>query len=137
MKSVQLVTPSHIHAVWEIVWPMLNVAFLNYDDPDYGIDHLKVDIINGKQTLYVVMEDNKIIGAYTMEFINYANHRVAHITAIGGNAMITKETVEQCENWARANGATKIRAFAKDTQARLFKIKMGLKPVTHVVEKTL
>ena len=137
MKSVQLVTPSHIHAVWEIVWPMLNVAFLNYDDPDYGIDHLKVDIINGKQTLYVVMEYNKIIGAYTMEFINYANHRVAHITAIGGNAMITKETVEQCENWARANGATKIRAFAKDTQARLFKIKMGLKPVTHVVEKTL
>ena len=137
MKSVQLVTPSHIHTVWEIVWPMLNVAFLNYEDPDYGIDHLKVDIINGKQTLYVVTEDNKIIGAYTMEFINYANHRVAHITAIGGNAMITKETVEQSENWARANGATKIRAFAQDTQARLFKIKMGLKPVTHVVEKTL
>jgi len=137
MKSVQLVTPSHIHAVWEIVWPMLNVAFLNYDDPDYGVDHLKVDIINGKQTLYVVTEDNKIIGAYTMEFINYANHRVAHITAIGGNDMITKETVEQCENWARANGATKIRAFAQDVQARLFKIKMGLKLVTHVVEKTL
>jgi len=137
MKSVQIVAPGHIHAVWEIVWPMLNVAFLNYEDPDYGIDHLKVDIINGKQTLFVITEDNKIIGAYTMEFINYANHRVAHITAIGGKAMITKETVEQCENWARANGATKIRAFAQDTQARLFKIKMGLIPVTHVVEKTL
>ena len=137
MKFVQLVAPGHIHAVWEIVWPMLNVAFLNYEDPDYGIDHLKVDIINGKQTLFVVAEDNKIIGAYTMEFINYANHRVAHITAIGGNAMITKETVEQCENWARANGATKIRAFAQETQARLFKLKMGLEKVTNIVEKNL
>jgi len=137
MKSVQIVASGHIHAVWEIVWPMLNVAFLNYEDPDYGIDHLKVDIINGKQTLFVVVDNDKIIGAYTMEFINYANHRVAHITAIGGKAMITKETVEQCENWARANGATKIRAFAQDVQARLFKIKMGLKPVTHVVEKNL
>ena len=137
MKSVQLVAPGHIHAVWKIVCPMLNVAFINYENPDCEIDHLKADVINGKQTLFVVMENDKIIGAYTMEFINYANHRVAHITAIGGNAMITKETVEQCENWARANGATKIRAFAQDTQARLFKIKMGLKPVTHVVEKTL
>ena len=137
MKSVQIVAPGHILGVWETVWPMLNVAFLNYEDPDYGVDHLKIDIINGKQTLFVVTENNKIIGAYTMEFINYANHRVAHITAIGGNAMITKETVEQCENWARANGATKIRAFAQDVQARLFKIKMGLKPVTHVVEKNL
>ena len=137
MKSVQIVGPSHIHAVWDIVRPMLNVAFINYKDPDYGINDLKVEVINNKQTLFVVTEDNKIIGAYTMEFSNYTNHRIAHITAIGGKAMITKETVEQCENWARANGATKIRAFAKDAQARLFKLKMGLEKVTNVVEKTL
>ena len=137
MKSVQIVGPSHIHAVWDIVWPMLNVAFINYEDPDYGIDHLKIDIINGKQTLFVVVDDTNIIGAYAMEFINYANHRIAHITVIGGKAMIDDVTVKQCEEWARANGATKIRAFAKDAQARLFKLKMGLEKVTHVVEKTL
>jgi hypothetical protein len=137
MKSVQIVAANQIHAVWEIVWPMLNVAFLNYEDPDYGVDHLKIDIINGNQTLFVVVNNDKIIGAYTMEFINYANHRVAHITAIGGKDMITKETVKQCENWARANGATKIRAFAQETQARLFKLKMGLEKVTNVVEKNL
>jgi hypothetical protein len=62
---------------------------------------------------------------------------VAHITSIGGKAMIDKDTVSQCEDWARLQGATKIRAFAKDSQARLFKLKMGLEPVTHVVEKTL
>ena len=137
MKSVQLVAPGHIHAVWKIVCPMLNVAFINYENPDCEIDHLKADVINSKQTLFVVMENDKIIGAYTIEFINYANHRVAHITARGGKAMITKETFEQCENWARANGATKIRAFAQETQARLFKLKMGLKKVTNVVEKNL
>ena len=137
MKQVQIVAPAYVYHVWDKVKPLLEVAFINFDNADYNVEHLKVDLINGNQHLFLVIEDEKILGAYTIELINYANHRVAHITAIGGKDMITKETVEQCENWAKANGATKIRAFAQDGQARLFKIKMGLIPVTHVVEKTL
>ena len=137
MKSVQIVGPNQIHAVWEIVWPMLNVAFINYENPDYGIDHLKVDIINGKQTLFVVTEDNKIIGAYTVEIINHPNYKVAHTTCMGGKGVFDKDTIRQYEDWCKGSGITKIRAYAKDAQARLFKMKLGLNVVTHVVEKTL
>ena len=137
MKLVQIVAPAYVYHVWDKVKPLLDVAFINFDNADYDVEHLKVDLVNGTQHLFLVVEDENILGAYTIEIINYANHRVAHITSIGGKAMIDKDTVSQCEDWARSQGATKIRAFAKDSQARLFKLKMGLEPVTHVVEKTL
>jgi hypothetical protein len=137
MKSVQIVGPEHIHAVWEIVCPMLNVAFINYENPDCGIDNLKADVINGKQTLFVVMENNKITGAFTVEINNYPNYKIAHTTCMGGKGLFNENTVKQYEEWCKGNGITKIRAYAQDSQARLFKLKMGLEKVTNVVEKNL
>jgi hypothetical protein len=137
MKSVQIVAPEYIHTIWDVVEPMLKTAFINFDNADYDVEHIKVLIIEQLQHLFVVVEDKKIIGAFTVEVINYPNHRVAHTTCMGGKGVFNKDTVKQYEDWARLQGATKIRAFAKDSQARLFKLKMGLEPVTHVVEKTL
>ena len=137
MKSVQIVAPEYIHTIWDVVEPMLKTAFVNFNNADYDVEHIKVLIIEQLQYLFVVVEDEKIIGAFTVEVINYPNHRVAHTTSMGGKGVFDKDTVKQYEDWARSQGATKIRAFAKDSQARLFKLKMGLEPVTHVVEKTL
>ncbi|CAK0748946.1 conserved hypothetical protein [Gammaproteobacteria bacterium] len=137
MKSVQLVAPGHILGLWKTVWPMLNVAFINYEYGDYDIEQLKVLLMKEFQLLFVVVEDNKIIGCFTVEIINFPNHRVAHTTTMGGKGVFDKNTVKQYEEWCRAQGITKIRAFAQDAQARLFKMKLGLNAVTHVVEKTL
>ena len=73
----------------------------------------------------------------TVEFINSANARTMFITALGGHGIVNKETFDQVEVWAKSQGATKIRAFAKDVQARLYKIKVELNTVTHVVEKNI
>jgi hypothetical protein len=137
MKSVQIVAPEHIHYVWDEVSPMLEVAIINYGYTDYNIDHLKVLIIEQYQFLFVVLEDNKIIGAFTVELSNQPNHRIAHTTCMGGKGLFDKDTVKQYEDWARNQGVTKIRAYAQEAQARLFKIKLGLEKVTNVVEKTL
>ncbi len=137
MKSVQLVAPGHILSVWETVWPMLNVAFINYEHGDYDIEQLKVLLIKEFQILFVVVENNKIIGCFTVEIINYPNHRVAHTTCMGGKGLFDDYTVKQYEDWCKQNGITKIRAYAKDSQARLFKIKLGLEKVTNVVEKNI
>ena len=137
MKSVQLVAPGHILSVWETVWPMLNVAFINYEHGDYDIEQLKVLLIKEYQLLFVVVENNKIIGAFTVEVNNQPNHKIAHTTCMGGKGVFNKDTIQQYEDWCRSNGITKIRAYAKDAQARLFKLKMGLELITHVVEKTL
>jgi len=137
MKSVQLVPPGHILGIWEIIWPMLNVAFINYEHGDYDIEQLKVLLIKEFQILFVVVEDNKIIGCFTVEVINQPNHKVAHTTCMGGKSVFDEHTVKQYEDWCKGNGITKIRAYAQDSQARLFKMKLGLKKVTNVVEKTL
>ena len=137
MKSVQIVAPGHIHAVWPVVRGLLNTAIINYEYADYDVEHLKVLLIKEFQVLFVVLENNKIIGAFTVEIINYPNHRVAHTTTMGGKGLFDINTVKQYEDWCKSNGVTKIRAYAQDAQARLFKIKLGLNAVTHVVEKTL
>lgn len=137
MKSVQIVAPGHIHAVWPVVRGFLNTAIINYDYADYDVEHLKVLLVKEFQVLFVVLDDNKIVGAFTVEVINYPNHRVAHTTTMGGKGLFDSNTVKQYEEWCKSNGITKIRAYAQDAQARLFKIKLGLNAVTHVVEKTL
>ena len=137
MKSVQIVAPNHIHAVWEIIWPMLNVAFINYPHADYSVEQLKVLLIKEFQVLFVVVEDNKIIGAFTVEVINHPNEKIAFTTCMGGKGLFDNNTIKQYEDWCRSNGITKIRAYAQDGQARLFKMKLGLDVITHVVEKTL
>ena len=137
MKQVHTVAPDKVNEVWGEVKPLLNAAFLNHDDVDYGIEYLKEELVSGKQHLFLVVEDEKINGAYTVELINYANHRVALTTCMGGKKLFNKNTVQQYEDWARSQGATKIRAYTKKAQARLFKLKMGLKPVMYVLEKRL
>lgn len=137
MKSVQIVASEHIHYVWDVVSPMLEVAIVNYGHTDYNIDHLKVLIIEQYQFLFVVLENNKIIGAFTVELSNQPNHKIAHTTCMGGKGLFDKNTVKQYEDWCKGNGVTKIRAYAQDAQARLFKMKLGLEKVTNVVEKTL
>ena len=59
MKSVQIVAPGHILGVWETVWPMLNIAFINYEHIDYDIEQLKVLLIKEFQILFVVIEDKE------------------------------------------------------------------------------
>jgi hypothetical protein len=137
MKQIQLVAPGHDLGLWEIIWPMLNVAFINYEHGDYDIEQLKVLLIKEFQILFVVVEDNKIIGCFTVEVINQPNHKVAHTTCMGGKGVFDDHTIKQYEEWCRGNGITKIRAYAQDSQARLFKMKLGLEKVTNVVEKTL
>jgi hypothetical protein len=137
MKQIHLVAPEHIHQVWGEVEPLLNQAFVDYDKPDYDVAHLKVLIINQLQYLFVVADDDKIIGAFTVEIMNCPNHRIAHTTSMGGKGVFSSDTVEQYEGWARLQGVTKIRAYAQDAQARLFKQKLGLEKVTTVVEKLL
>ena len=136
MKQMQIVPPNYIHQVWDKVEPFFDRAMIAGID-DYNVDQLKMLLVDGKQSLFVFVEEEKIIGALAVELINFPNHRIAHTSAVGGKGIFDENTIKQYEDWCRAQNATKIRAFAKDAQARLYKIKMGFDMVTHVVEKKL
>ena len=137
MTQVYTVAKDKVDDIWDEVGPLLNLAMLKYDDADYGIDYLKEQVVKGKQLLFLVVEDEKIIGAYTVDIIDYENHRVAFTTCMGGRKVFNKDTVKQYEDWARSQGVTKIRAYASEAQARLFRRKLGLRPTMSVVEKNL
>ena len=137
MNTVQIVVPNNIYSVWEDVKEYLN-ASINVSTHDCTIEQLKMLLVRGEQTLLVSVNDNnKINGAMTVEFINYPNNRVMHITALGGHGIVNDETFSQVESWARMQGATKASAWAQEAQARLYKIKSNFNTVRYVVEKTL
>lgn len=136
MKQLQIVHPNYVHQIWDKIETFFDRSMQAGTD-DYNVDQLKMLITEGRQTLFVFVEDEKIIGALTVEMINYPNSRVAYTSAIGGKGLFDENTIKQYEDWAKSQGATKIRAFAKDAQARLYKIKMGFNVVTNVVEKNI
>ena len=136
MKQLKIIPSDYICQLWDQVEHYFKRASGTGTD-DYTVEQIKFLLVQGKQTLFVIMDGEKLIGAFSVEFSNYPNNKVMHIAAIGGKSVIEDETVKQLEDWARSQGATKIRAFAQEAQARLYRMKIGLNMVTHVVEKTI
>jgi len=136
MKQLKIIPSDYICQLWDQIEHYFKSAS-GTGTNDYTVEQIKFLLVQGKQTLFVIMDGEKLIGAFSVEFSNYPNNKVMHIAAIGGKSVIEDETVKQLEDWARSQGATKIRAFAQEAQARLYRIKMGLNMVTHVVEKTI
>ena len=96
MSQVKLVAPDYVHQVWGIIEPMLKRAFINFDNADYDVNHLKVLVIKQYQYLFVVTEDNKIIGAFTVEVFNQPNDRIAHTTCMGGKGLFNSNFLRYC-----------------------------------------
>ena len=137
MNKVQIVAPNNIYNVWSDVDSFLN-ASINTSTGDCTLEQLKLLLVRGEQTLLVsVNEQGKINGAMTVEFQNLPSNRVMFITALGGNGIVNEGTFSQVESWARMQGATKVSAWAQESQARLYKIKANFNTVRMVVEKDL
>ena len=137
MRQINIVAPDFVCQHWSKIEPFFESSF-KFSTDDYTVEQIKFLLVNGQQICLVAVEDDgTIIGASAVSINNYPNHRVLHITSMGGRALVEPDLIEQFENWARSQGVTKIRAFAQDAQARLYKMKMGFDSVAHVVEKTI
>jgi hypothetical protein len=83
MNTVQIVTPTQIHDVWNKVEGYLN-ASLKISGDDCTLDQLKLLLVKGFQILLISVDDQKNInGAMTVEFIDYPNRKVLFITGLG------------------------------------------------------
>ena len=137
MRQINIVAPDFINQYWNKLEPFFESSF-KFSTDDYSVDQIKFLLVNGQQICLVAVEDDgSIIGASAVSISNYPNHRVLHITSMGGRALVEDDLIQQFEAWARSQGVTKIRAFAQDAQARLYKMKMGFESVAHVVEKNI
>ena len=136
MIQVHTVSPDKIYQIWSEIEHYLK-ASIETSTGDCTLDQLKVLLVEGKQTLLIGLESDKIVGTMTVEFINYPNERVMFITALGGKGVVNNETFSQVETWAKLQGATKSAAWAKEAQARLYQQKAGFTTMRYVMEKKL
>jgi hypothetical protein len=136
MRQINIVAPDFICQYWAKLEPFFQSSF-KFSTDDYSVEQIKFLLVSGQQTCLIALEGEEIIGASAVEISNYPNHRVLHITSMGGKALVEPDLIQQFEGWARSQGVTKIRAFAQDAQARLYRMKMGFDSVAHVVEKTI
>jgi hypothetical protein len=138
MILIQSVSPNYVHQVWGTVEPFIKAAVdVALGDIDCTLDQLKLQLVSGSQTLLVAVENEKIIGAATIQVISQPNHRVATMTTVGGSGIVDEETFNQVVSWAKTQGATKIRAYASEARVRLYRQKVGLIATETVVEKLI
>ena len=137
MNKVQVVGPDQIHRLWSEVENWLDKS-LQTGSGECTIEQLKGLLARGLQVLLVATcEDGELTGAMAVEFSNHPNERVMFITALGGKGVVNEETFSQVEEWARMQVATKVIAWAKKSQAKLYKQRAGLINERYVVEKKI
>jgi hypothetical protein len=137
MRQINIVAPDFVCQYWHKIEPFFESSF-KFSTDDYSVEQIKFLLVNGQQIcLVAVDEDGSIIGASAVSISNFPNHRVLHITSMGGRALVEDDLIQQFEAWARSQGVTKIRAFAQDAQTRLYRMKMGFESVANVVEKNI
>lgn len=134
--TIQYIPTEFVAQSWGQVEKFLADA-LQYSTDDYNIDQLKGMVCAGQQLLLVAVdEDLKVHGAATISFINYPNHRVAFITAIGGKLITGPDTFQQLCRVLGLQGATKIQGAVRPSMAKLSK-KYGFSEVAALVEVKL
>ena len=132
MLNLRIVPSTHIQQTWHEVDKMLASALV-HSGGEYNLDQLKLMLVENKQVLLVLVDDdNKIKTAFTVEWITYPNDRVAFLTAIGGKTDL--DAFEQFKEWVKINGGTKIQGAAFESVARLWKRKLGFENKYIIVE---
>ena len=135
--KIQHVPIQYINQTWPAVSGFLQAAIEQQTgDKDYTLEQVQVYVSGGQWVLLVATEDEKIIGAATVNLFNRPNHRVAFITYIGGKLIVSKESFKQMGQVLQGFGATSIEGAVNDAIARLWQ-RFGFVEKYKIVEVAL
>ena len=108
--KLYIVPTNHVQQFWHLAEPLLQLA-LDKGNGEFTAEQLKLLVAQGKQQLLLLMKEDQVYCALTVQWIMYPNDRVCYITYIGGKN--TKAGFEQFKNWAKSNGGTAIQGSTK------------------------
>jgi hypothetical protein len=135
--KVQHVPVQYVNQTWPAILEFIKAAVEQQaGDKDYTLDQVQVYVTTGQWLLLVATEDEKVIGAATVNMFNRPNHRVAFITYIGGRLIVNKDTFKQMCQVLKSFGATSIEGAVNDAVARLWQ-RFGFTEKYKIVEVTL
>lgn len=130
------VDPRFLYKVWPTVAPMLQRS-LDINPDVENIDQLELLILQQRQHLLVWVTDEKeVVGAVTVEFINYPLQRIAHVNHMGGKGIVREHVFKEAQDWMRANGAVIAQCWCKDNLVGMYE-KMGMTNTHKVMRMTL
>jgi len=132
---VKKIFPSEVYEHWDSIAKLVSLA-IPYAGGDYSLDQVKSYLTSGQWLLVCGFEENKMICATTISFINMPNDRIAFITLIGGKKAIEKQNYEQLKSILKDHKSTKIQGGARPSVARLWK-KLGFQERYILVENKL
>ena len=118
--KIEYVPLEWVNYTWDKVSGFIE-ATIKHSKGDFTLDQVRAKVTEGNWKLLVAVEDNEIFGAATVSFFNRPSDRVALVTTIGGRLITNYETFEQLQQFARANGATKLESAARESVARMLK----------------
>ena len=131
--NVQHVPVEFIHRVWPDVKDFLAAALTKHGEVDgYSLDSIQTLLANGAWMLIVVSEEDKVVGAMTVEFMNRPSQRVAFVTCMGGKDLANPDVFEKSKHVFKMFGATHTEGAVSGSAARLFE-KIGLKEKYRIV----
>jgi hypothetical protein len=103
----------------------------------YNDDHVLSYLVNGNWELFVAVDENNVLlGATTVSYINYPLHRVAFITAIGGRLIADQDSFNQLTTLFKMRGATMIQGYGRPAIVRLWK-RFNFQPRSTLMEVSL
>lgn len=132
--AVLIVGQEWIHTVWPKVEGFITAA-LKEGLGEYSLDNVKAELVSGAQTLFIGTDGENVVGSCTVKLYNGPQQKIAYITSYGGKHVTTKELFEYIESWCINMGASKIQAYAKEPQMRLYRKALGFSAPCYVVEK--
>jgi hypothetical protein len=107
MIQVSLVPSEHIVQVWDVVLPMIEDA-LRYTGGRFTIRNVLADLMTGNQSLWVAIEDGKIIGCTTISVTQYPGLKALVYEHLGGEnvARWLEEGHRICSQYGKELGCT-------------------------------
>jgi hypothetical protein len=135
--KVQHVPIQYVNQTWPVVSEFIQAAIdQQTGDKDYTLEQVQVYLTSGQWVLLVATEDEKVIGAATVNMFNRPKHRVAFITYIGGRLIVSKDAFKQMCQVLQSFGATSIEGAVNDAVARLWQ-RFGFTEKYKIVEVAL
>lgn len=100
-------------------------------------DQLKMILSRGERTLLCMRDDDKTVGWAVVRVDQLPNLRVLHVTDLVAHNAGFERFFAALKLMAGHLGCSRVRCSCKEAQARLYRMKLGFKPVYTTLEVAL
>ena len=135
MVKLELIDPKFVDFAWRDGAKALGEATKLVDEITQ--DQLKMVLSRGERGLVKMTRDNETVGWACFRIDQLPNMRVLFVTDLVAHNATFAEFFEQVKMMAEQLGCVRVRCAAQKAQARLYKMKLGFKPVYSILEVEL